>query len=149
MADRDRAQVYAAEVAAFEGTSFETIDSFDSLVVAARRATQAFWWPVPELEIVESRVDARSSTTSWRLGNVPTIRLARPQQTLATLSHELAHVLAGSDAGHGAVFRRAHLDVTSAVIGADGAAWLSDAFVAFGLPIGQRTWPEPPSGIAL
>ena len=149
MSDRDRAQVYAAESAAFEGTSIEMVASFDSLVGVARRVTEAIWWPVPGVVIVESRGDARSSTTTWRTGQMPTIKLARPQRTLATLSHELAHVLAGSSAGHGPDFRRAHLDVTAAAIGADGAGWLADAFAAFGLPVGQRSWPEPTSGIAL
>ena len=44
-ADDGRAAVYAAEIAAFEGTSYEALAPFDELVVLARTITTASWWP--------------------------------------------------------------------------------------------------------
>jgi hypothetical protein len=64
--------------------------------------------------------------------------------TVATLIHELAHVLAGGWAGHGPLFRRAQLDLAACWIGVREAEWLADAYAGFGLGIGERTWSEPP-----
>ena len=147
--DNDRAQVYAAEAAAFEGTTIEVLTSFADLQQASLRVLSADWWPVGVTWLERARVDARSSTTRWDEGRVPRIRIARGQQTLGTLSHELAHLLAGSGAGHGTVFRRAHVDVVLVLIGGDAAQWLAAAYRSFGLALGPRRWPEPTRGIAL
>ena len=72
------------------------------------------------------------------------VRLAAPQMTAATLVHELAHVLAGVEAGHGPTFRRAHVDLVGYCFGDAEAEWLLDAYAAMGLAPGERTWPSPP-----
>jgi hypothetical protein len=64
--------------------------------------------------------------------------------TPATLIHELAHVLAGVAAGHGPVFRRAHVDLAGFAFGDTEAGWLLDAYAAMGLTTGGRHWPTPP-----
>lgn len=144
MADADRAQVYAAELAAFDGTDLEALVAFDDLVALADRVMRDPWWPVAPVPVRRARSDARSSTT--RAGRDVVIRLARPQQSSATLVHELAHVLAGIDAGHGPLFRRAHVDVATVAFGGDAAGWLAAAYGAAGLPLAERPWPSPGSG---
>jgi hypothetical protein len=64
--------------------------------------------------------------------------------TPATVVHELAHVLAGVERGHGPSFRRAHVDLVGFAFGDEQAGWLLDAYVAVGLAPGERTWPAPP-----
>ena len=64
--------------------------------------------------------------------------------TPATLVHELAHVLAGIELGHGPAFRRAHVDLAGYAFGGSEAAWLLDAYASMQLAQGQRTWPQPP-----
>ena len=142
-ADVGREAVYAAEIAAFEGTSHEVIADFDVLVALASTITGAGWWPHGPIEIRRARRDAGSSSTRQRGSEVPVVRLAAPQMTAATLAHELAHVLAGLAAGHGPVFRRAHVDLVGVALGADEAEWLLDAYAAMGLAPGERTWPAP------
>ncbi len=141
--DNGRAAVYAAEIAAFEGTSYESISPFDELLDVARRVTAAEWWPHGTVEVRRARADAASSSARQRVGGAPVIRLASKQMTPATLVHELAHVLAGVPAGHGATFRRAHLDLVGFVFGGTEAAWLHDAYAAMGLQPGRRSWPQP------
>ena len=143
-ADRGREAVYAAEVAAFEGTSRETVVPFDELRALARIVTTAAWWPCGDTEVAPARRDASSSSTRQRGSAAPVVRLAAPQMTPATLLHELAHVLAGLDAGHGERFRRAHIDLVGFVFGDDEAGWLLDAYAAVGLIPGERRWPAPP-----
>jgi hypothetical protein len=70
--------------------------------------------------------------------------LAAPQMTPATVLHELAHVLAGIDDGHGPVFRRAHVDLVGFAFGDVEANWLLDAYAAMGLAPGGRSWSQPP-----
>lgn len=147
--DHERAQVYAAERAAFEGTTIEEIIPFADVVAAADRLTSSSTWSMGRIKVVAARTDASSSTTVWRPHDPPTVRITRPQQTLGTLVHEMAHVLAGRDAGHGPKFRRAHIDITSALIGDDAAEWLDEAYRTHGLSIGERRWPRCTLGIAL
>lgn len=72
------------------------------------------------------------------------VRLAAPQMTPATVLHELAHVLAGLDDGHGGVFRRAHVDLVGYAFGEEPATWLIDAYRAMALDPGARCWLAPP-----
>ena len=146
MPDTGREAVYAAEIAAFEGTSYESLVALDHLISLADRIAVGGWWPLAPARVVAARVDARSSTTRQRGGDDPVIRLAAPQLTEATLVHELAHVLAGVDRGHGGVFRRAHVDIAEVAFGGEPAAWLGDAYGAMGLDLGRRRWPKPPRG---
>lgn len=144
MADDDRAQVYAAELAAFDGTDLEAQVAFDEVVALAERVMLDPWWPVEPVPVLPARADARSSST--RAGRDVVIRLARPQQTPATVVHELAHVLAGIDAGHGPLFRRAHVDVALVAFGCEPAGWLATAYLAAGLALAERAWPSPSTG---
>lgn len=144
-ADIGREAVYAAEIAAFEGTSYESLVAFDELAALTVSISSAAWWPHGEVTIVRARRDARSSSTRQRGSAAPIVRLAAPQMTPATLVHELAHVLAGLPAGHGDRFRRAHVDLVGVAFGITEATWLLDAYDAVGLPPGSRTWPDPSS----
>lgn len=144
--DRGRESVYAAEIAAFEGTSYESVVPFAELLPLVRRVTDAPWWPHGPIDVAPARSDAASSTTRQRGSAAPVVRLAAPQQTPATLLHELAHVLAGVGDGHGPAFRRAHVDLVACVFGEEEADWLLDAYDAMGLGPGERRWPSPPIG---
>jgi hypothetical protein len=144
-ADDGRAAVYAAEIAAFEGTSYETLAPFSELVALAHTITGAAWWPRGEIPVVRARSDAGTSSARQRGVDRPSIRLAAPQMTPATLIHELAHVLAGVGSGHGAAFRRAHVDLAGFAFGATAAAWLLDAYAAMRLAPGPRDWSQPPA----
>lgn len=143
-ADHGRAAVYAAEVAAFEGTAYESVTPFPQLVQLGQLVTAAAWWPHGAIEIVPARADARSSSARQRGSAPPVVRLAAPQMTPATVLHELAHVLAGVPAGHGALFRRAHVDIVGFALGEQPATWLIDAYRAMGLEPGERRWIAPP-----
>lgn len=141
--DRGRAEVYAAELAAYDGTDLESVVRFDELVVLADRVTSEAWWPGGRVPVRRARSDARSSAT--RHTSQLVIHLAASQMTPATLIHELAHVLAGVGAGHGELFRRAHVDLASFAFGADRGRWLAEAYADASLSLGTRRWPQPPS----
>ncbi|HWM18912.1 MAG TPA: hypothetical protein VNO51_04445 [Ilumatobacteraceae bacterium] len=139
--DHGRAEVYAAELAAYEGTELETVVEFDALVVLSDRVMSDAWWSRGHVQVRRARSDARSSTT--RHTSRTAIHLAAPQMTPATLIHELAHVLAGVDAGHGARFRRAHVDLACLAFGSDRGQWLEAAYASAGLALGGRRWTPP------
>jgi hypothetical protein len=148
VSDHGRADVYAAELAAFEATVYEVVTPFENLLELGQRVMNSAWWPGPAASIVPARADAGSSSTVQGGDRSPVIRLAAPQMTPATLIHELAHVLGGVGAGHGPRFRRAHVDLALATFGADEARWLSEAYAAAGRPVGgagTRTWQTPPA----
>jgi hypothetical protein len=142
--DDGRAAVYAAEIAAFEGTSYEALTPFAELVVLARTITTAGWWPRGDIAVVRARADANSSSARQHGADRPTVRLAAPQMTPATLVHELAHVLAGVGSGHGPAFRRAHVDLAGYAFGETEAVWLLEAYAAMQLAPGPRAWAQPP-----
>jgi hypothetical protein len=142
--DAGREALYAAELAAFDGTSYEALVPLDELVELARSVTAANWWPHGHVDVVSARVDAASSPTRQRGGTQPVIRLAAGQSTPATLLHELAHVLAGVGAGHGPRYRRAYLDVVGFCWGEAAVGWLRTEFDAAKLAVGERDWPMPP-----
>lgn len=153
-ADRERAQVYAAELSAFDGTDLEAVVGLDAVADAVRSVVRAEWWPHGDIAVREMRSDARSSVTRCMGGDasVIDIGIARPQATIATGAHELAHALAGVARGHDAVFRRAHLDVVQAITNFDRLSGrglvhveqLERAYRAAGLALGERAWPPPP-----
>jgi len=132
--DVDRAQVYAAEEAAFGGTVHDAPTRFEHLERLALLVMALPWWHGPVVPVVTARADARSSSARLAPGGVE-IRLAPPQWTPVTLTHELAHVLAGIDGGHGPEFRRAHVDIVAAALGEEEAGWLLDAYLGFGLAV--------------
>lgn len=165
-ADVGRAEVYAAELAAFDGTDLESVRHIGDVVAAIDIVVGAEWWPGPAVEALAARRGARSSSArrtgatqsavppvcAVRPGGAVQIRIARNQATIATAAHELAHALAGVDHGHDRVFRRAHLDVIAVIT--NGAIGLSrgglhvdqlrESYEGAGLDIGQRDWPAPP-----
>ena len=144
MSDHGRAAVYAAEIAAFEGTTYEAIAPWDELLELGRQITAAPWWPHGPIRMVPARADAGSSSARQRGSGPPVVRLAAPQLTRATVVHEFAHVLAGLGDGHGAVFRRAHVDLIGYSFGDEPATWLVDAYRSMGLDPGDRRWTPPP-----
>jgi hypothetical protein len=151
--DGERTPVYAAELAAFEGTDLEQLRRFDELAALADEIVAGEWWAGPPVRLARARVDASSSSTRCAERNGATIRLARGQMTVATLAHELAHALAGSAAGHDAVFRIAYADVVAVITNLASTDrrrdlhvhQLLEAFTAAGLPVGARRWPAPPA----
>jgi hypothetical protein len=152
-ADAGRTAVYAAEVAAFDGTDLETVVGIEAVTAAAYRVVADPWWPGPRVEVRPARSDARSSSARDGAADRVVIRISAPQATIATVAHELAHALAGVDAGHGPRFRRAHLDVVAVITnppgpGARGALHvdqLAAAYAAAGLTVERRSWPSPPA----
>lgn len=151
MRDCGRAEVYAAEAAAFEGTDLEVIRSFDDVSDVITSVVDGHWWPGPPVHVVATRRDATSSSARERADASTVIRLASGQTTIATAAHELAHALAGPGAGHSAVFLAAYLDVVAVVTNLDTrdrrhrlhVDQLRDALVTAGLVVGERRWPAP------
>jgi len=153
--DVDRAEVYAAELSAFDGTDLEQVRSFDEIVALVELVIDAGWWPGPEVDVVSARSDARSSCARQLADGVVQVRIAtRSQATWATAAHELAHALAGVASGHGPYFRRAYLDVIVEVTnrlpggrrGTVHADQLAAAFAASSLDVSSRHWPRPSAG---
>jgi hypothetical protein len=153
--DAERSAVYGAELAAFDGTDLETVVGVERLGARLRAVVAGEWWPGPLIDVRAARADARSSTT--RCATVPSggravIRFAATQATVATAAHELAHALAGADAGHGPIFRTAYLDVIGVITNLDTTDrrhtlhvdQLATAFDEAGLMVGERRWPPPP-----
>ena len=158
-ADLQREAVYAAERAAFDGTDLEAVRPLNVVRSLAARVVGGAWWPGPPVDVRAARSDAMSSSARSNRqssGGVVVIRIAPPQCTVATLAHELAHALAGVEAGHGAVYRCAALDVVEVITNLDTtdrrghlhARQLLAAYESAGLGGGERRWPPPPSGIS-
>lgn len=152
MSDDDRSALYAAEIAAFDGTELEASTSVERLGALVALVCTGGWWPGPPVEVRSARLDAMSSAT--RCGSAgTTLSIARGQATVATAAHELAHALAGVDHGHDALFRAAYLDVVATITNLDPVGrrgslhldQLADAFERFGLAVAPRAWPAPPS----
>ncbi|MGA0322394.1 MAG: hypothetical protein ACO3M1_06385 [Ilumatobacteraceae bacterium] len=145
-ADIGREGVYAAELAAFGGTLADCEVGFDELLWIRNAICASLWWPAGDIDVERARSDARSSTTRAGDDGRARIRIAATQCTPLTLAHEVAHVLAGVDAGHGPRYRRAELDVVFAMFGSAEKQWLLDAFEAMDLEVADRSWPSPTEG---
>lgn len=156
MSDRDHAAVYAAELAAFDGTDLEQTRPFEFIDALIRRVVEGDWWPGGSVTVRKARVDASSSTTRCAVGDdgrSATISLSTPQLTVATAAHELGHALAGAARGHDGVYRRAYLDVVRVMTNLDSTDrrrdlhvdQLTAGFAAAGLAVGGRSWPAPPA----
>jgi len=154
--DSERTALYAAELAAFEGTDLERLRTFAELAAVVDEVLSAPWWPGPHVELQRTRADSRSSSTrcdSHRDDRLVRIRLAPNQLTVATVAHEMAHALAGVDVGHGPIFRAAYVDMVAMITNIDSTdrrldlhvKQLVDACAAAGIAIGGRNWPAPPS----
>ena len=157
MTDPDHEALYAAELAAFDGTDLEQLQPFATIRAVLQQVIGGAWWPAGPVDVRKTRVDAGSSSTRCTasgVGTRATISLAAPQMTLATAAHELAHVLAGPDRGHDAVYRRAYLDTVRVMTNTDPTDrrmglhvdQLSGAFAAAGLAVGARSWLAPADG---
>lgn len=152
--DRGRAEVYAAELAAFDGTDLEAPRSLDDLVATVDQVVVGEWWPGPPVVVAEARRDAGSSCARQLSDGRVELRIATPQATWATVAHELGHALAGVTAGHGPSFRRAYLDVVAELTnrlpggrrGSTHVDQLARAFEAAGLDVADRAWPRPDAG---
>ena len=151
MRDFGRAEVYAAETVAFDGTDLEVIRSFDEVSTVVTSVVEGSWWPGTPVRVVAARRDAASSSAREGADASTVIRLAADQTTIATAAHELAHALAGPAAGHSALFLAAYLDVIAVVTNLDSrdrrhrlhVDQLREALVAAGLVVGARAWPPP------
>lgn len=155
--DRDRTALYAAELAAFDGTDLERVRPFAEIEALTASVVGDAWWTAPPPTIRRARADAGSSSTRCVAagdGSGETdvvIRLAEPQCTIATAAHELAHALAGVRRGHDAVFRRAFLDVVASITNVDTidrrgtihVDQLAEAFRKAGLDVAERQWNDP------
>jgi hypothetical protein len=157
IADRHRQAVYDAEDVAFGGTVHDEPMPFDDAADLTRAFCTARWWVAMELpapEVVATRADSAHSYA--RCEGDPTIHLSPAGCTVATIAHELAHVLAHRRTGqvepdHGPAFRRADVAVAGVLLGATAAARLAAAFAAAGLelgvePVGAGTASAPPAG---
>lgn len=155
MVDAGRAEVYAAEAAAFEGTDLDSVRPFAEVAGAIEAVVGGVWWPAIPVHVVAARRDAGSSSARRIEGETTVIRLAAAQTTIATAAHELAHALAGPAAGHSGVFLAAYLDVVAVITNIDSrdrrhhlhVDQLREAFDGAGLTAGRRQWPEPPEWI--
>lgn len=158
MSDPEHTALYAAEVAAFDGTDLEEVRPFADVAALIRSVVADAWWPGGAVDVRRARSDAGSSSARCSTigdGTRFTLRLAGPQMTVATAAHELAHVLAGPARGHDGAFRRAYLDVVKVMTNADSTdrrhdlhvQQLVDAFAAAGLSVGERSWPAPPAAV--
>lgn len=153
--DDGRAEVYAAEVAAFEGTDLESMISFDVVAAAIEAVVDGGWWPAGRVRVVAARRDAHSSSARRLDGAITEIRLSAEQLTIGTAAHELAHALAGPGEGHSPVFLAAFLDVVAVITNLESAdrrqdlhvMQLREALDAAGLVVGARQWPAPPQSI--
>ena len=141
--DDDRSEVYAAELSAVGGTTLEQQVSLSDLQNAAAAIVTSAWWPTGPVAIRSARSDARSSRAHDD-GDQVEIRCAVGQHDMATLIHELAHALAGTAAGHGPMFRAAHLDLMTLLAQPADVEWLRRAYAAHGLAVGERQWEQPP-----
>jgi hypothetical protein len=146
--DRGREAVYAAEEAAFGGTDLADQHPLADLQAQVTTIVDGEWWrPAGGLpvDLVAARRDARSSST--REGDDrAVIRVADGHFDVATVAHELAHVLAGIDHGHDEQFRAAHVDVVAVLAGSAAGSMLAGSYGTFGLPVGVRTWLPPVRG---
>jgi len=153
--DNERAALYSAELAAFDGTDLEAIIGQEFIAAGIQQVTTGEWWPGPAIEVRPARANSRSSSTCCDVevgaGTAAIIRLVPEQATIATAAHELAHALAGVAAGHGPVFRRAYLDVVAVITNLDSTdrrhdlhvSQLREALTTRGLRVGDRKWVAP------
>jgi hypothetical protein len=146
--DHGRAAVAAAEEMAFGGTRLD--DPLDRAAVERALAdiVAGPWWAScgPAAALTTPRRDARSSSTRDSTRGVE-VRLASGQLSLATVAHELAHALAGTNHGHDGTFRAAYVDVVAMLAGAGCASALVDALGTMGVAPGTRRWPPPHRGL--
>ena len=148
--DLGRAATYAAEEDAASAAPTSTSRRpLEELVALAATVTVGAWW-------ADVR---RAARCAWQRHATAGASRRRPatgravvvvdwpagQRTPGTLTHELAHALAGVvHAGHDARFRAAHVDVVALVAGAGCAGRPGrEPTPPLGLAVGDRRWPSP------
>jgi len=143
--DAERTRVYAAEEAAFAGTlaeeplSWAELEQLAADLLGALRRTGVDPGPV---RLRRARRDAAHSSARAGEDRAGEIRFAPGHEAPATLTHELAHLVAGPAAGHGPRFRAAHLAVAGLGLGARGAEILAGEYARARLPVATRhPWP--------
>ncbi len=144
--DADRQRVYDAEDAAFLETTYAERLGEGGCRWLVERLVATPWWgaagaPVPVLR--SARSDSTRSTTVLS-GDRAELRIGPGMDQAHVLSHELAHLLATPDAGHGALYRAAHVDVATALLGRSGASRLTERYARAGLAVGERRWSAAP-----
>ena len=144
--DGERQKTYDAEDAAFLDTSYAERLGERGCRWLLERLTAMPWWAAaggghPVLRA--ARHDSARSTTVVAADRVE-VRIGPGMDQAHVLSHELAHLVAGPETGHGASFRTAHLDVARILLGGHGADRLADCYARARLLIATRTWPRPP-----
>jgi hypothetical protein len=147
--DHGRAAVYAAEEAAFGGTDLDRPVPLGELQALAAVVVGGEWWGAcgaPPVEVVGARADASSSSARAATGTGVLVRLAGPQRTTGTVTHELAHALAGIGHGHDERFCAAHVDIVAVLAGGAAASELARAYADHDVAPGARTWPAPERG---
>lgn len=153
--DRHRQAVYDAEDVAFGGTVYDDTMPFADAADLIDAFCAGDWWeslalPVPV--VVPTRRDSNRSYARGRNGGSarPSIHLAPGGCTVATVAHELAHVLVHvlgppGEPHHGPAFRSADVSLVAELVGPAAADRLDSAFTAAGLPLGPRLVVESPS----
>jgi len=145
--DAERQKVYDAEDAAFVDTSYAERLGERGCTWLLERLVATPWWAAAsggQPALRAARADSARSTTVVALGRAE-VRIAPGMDQAHVLSHELAHLVARPDAGHGPLFRAAHLDVAGLLLGGHGAGRLAERYRRAGLSVAARRWP-PPSG---
>lgn len=144
--DADRQRVYDAEDAAFVDTSYAERLGERGCRWLLERVVAVPWWTAaagaaPVLRA--ARIDSTRSTTVLTSGGAE-LRIGPGMDQAQVLSHELAHLLATPDAGHGPLFRAAHADVATVLLGSHGAERLAVHYDRAALAVAARRWPAPP-----
>ena len=146
--DADRQRVYDAEDAAFLDTSYADPLGERGCRWLVDRLVATAWWstsglPVPAVRA--ARADSTRSTTVVT-GDHAELRIGPGMDQSHVLSHELAHLVATPAEGHGPLFRVAHVDVATVLLGSHGADRLAGRYSRARLGLAERRWPPPPDG---
>ena len=140
--DRHRQAVYDLEDVAFGGTIFDEPMAFAEAADLVRSFCADRWWIETGLPVPDVAPTRRDSGQSFaRCGDDPSIHLSPVGCTVATIAHELAHVVArrtgpGDEPDHGAAFRRADVVLAGALMGTAAAERLAATFTGAGLDLG-------------
>lgn len=143
--DDERQRVYDAEDAAFLETSYADRLGRRGCQWLLERFVATRWWAATAAAtpvLRAARIDSARSTTVIG-GAGAQVRIGPGMDQAHVLSHELAHLLATPAAGHGALFRTAHLDVAAVLLGRQGSQRLADRYGRAGLVLASRPWAAP------
>lgn len=137
MTDDEAERLYGAEARAIDGSArrwrrWSHVVAFVDDVLAGPMWEELY--PDAPLEVNLAR-RSRSSRMSLTEGNraAAAIHIADGQWTGPTVVHELAHVAAGPEAGHGPAFVRAELELVRRLLGFHAYGALRSEFERVGL----------------